>query len=84
MGIQLHKTIAISENGMVFNPSTGESFTTNETGLKIIKLLNSGNTQQEVMHALSTEYQMDSSGLERDLADFLDVLRHFQLLNENE
>jgi hypothetical protein len=35
--MRIRKNIAISENGFIFNPLTGDSFSVNETGIFIIQ-----------------------------------------------
>ena len=41
-------SLAISDNGFIFKPSTGESFTTNELGLIILNLLKEGKSADEI------------------------------------
>ena len=84
MAFRLHKSIAMSDQGMLFNPGSGESFSTNETGLRIIKLLNEGLSQHEILAALALEYEIENDFCERDLSDFFDMLKHFQLVTTNE
>jgi hypothetical protein len=80
MAFRLHKSIAMSDQGMLFNPVSGESFSTNETGLRVIKLLNEGMLQHEILEVLALEYEIENEFCERDLSDFFDMLKHFQLI----
>lgn len=84
MALRLHKTIAISDTGMIFNPTAGESFSTNEIGLRIIRLMNEGLSQPEILNKLKQEFTVESEYLERDLSDFQDLLKHFQLVADYE
>ena len=44
--IMVPKNLAISESGFLFSPSNGESFTLNELGIWIFKLLQSGKNKK--------------------------------------
>ena len=44
--MQINKNIAISDSGFVFNPSTGDSFSTNQVGLEIIRLLKENKSKE--------------------------------------
>jgi len=43
------KSLAISDSGFVFDPTTGHSFSTNAVGIEIINLLKSGSTIEDVI-----------------------------------
>ncbi len=74
------KHLAISEDGFIFDPTTGNSFTTNETGLFILRMLREGKTPEEIVKALSAEYDVDEGEAERDVLDFMEKLRRYKLL----
>ncbi len=76
---KLHR-LAISEEGFIFDPETGNSYTTNSTGIFILKLLKDGKSEEEILRALSEEYGVDEEEARRDLYDFLEQLRLYQLL----
>ncbi|MFA7409794.1 MAG: hypothetical protein WCY83_06175 [Bacteroidales bacterium] len=44
MNYKIKPGLRISDQGVVFDPSTGESFTVNETGLAILKSLRGNRT----------------------------------------
>ncbi len=75
---RLHK-LAVNEEGFVFDPSTGESFTVNQTGLRVMKLLKENQSSQIITKELMEEYEVSSEEAEKDVADFIDHLRSFQL-----
>jgi len=77
---QLNKEIAISEAGMLFNPSTGESFSVNPIGVRIIGYLKEGRSIKEIGTALADEYTTEPSAAERDVLDFISLLKHYQLI----
>ena len=76
--------LAISDEGFIFDPETGSSFTVNHTGLFILKLLKEGKSQDEIVDALVKEYGVDREEAARDLIDFLEQLRLNGLLEEEE
>jgi len=53
--------LAVSENGFLFMPNTGESFTVNETGREIISLLKEGLSEEEIITRMTEKY--DGNGL---------------------
>jgi len=80
--MRINKNIAISESGFIFNPSNGDSFSTNPVGMEIIRLLKEGNNKEEIIDDLTKRFQIDASTLEKDLGDFFLMLQNFQLLIE--
>jgi hypothetical protein len=52
--MNIRKNIAISENGFIFNPLTGDSFSVNETGLFILQKLKEGETRETIMPRLTS------------------------------
>ena len=66
--------LAISESGFVFDPASGQSFTVNETGLALIRLLQKNSEVQTVVKQLQQEYDIAVPELERDIEDFQDEL----------
>lgn len=77
--MNIRKNIAISENGFIFNPLTGDSFTVNETGLFILRRLKEGESHETIMKALQDEFELDANSTEIDLNDFLSMLKSYQL-----
>lgn len=82
--MRVSKNIAISDAGLVFNPVTGESFSTNPIGMEIIHLIREGKSNKAISESILTRYTTDPSTFEKDFHDFTEVLRHFNLLEENE
>jgi len=69
------KHLAINEEGFVFDPTTGNSYVVNPTGLFIIKKLREGLKEEEVVKALTEEFEVDENTARRDFYDFLEQLR---------
>ena len=82
--MHINKNIAISESGFIFNPSTGDSFSTNLLGQEIIRLLQSEKSVDEVMKSVQEKFSIDKQTLEKDLADFLYMLKSYQIIKEDE
>lgn len=74
-------SLAISDNGFIFKPSTGESFTTNEMGLFIIQLLKENKSGEEIINAIMEEFEVDSVTAGRDLYEYLDFLKREQMMD---
>jgi len=77
--MNIRKNIAISENGFIFNPLTGDSFSVNETGLFVLQKLKEGENREMIMQALQDEFELDANSAEIDLNDFLSMLKSYQL-----
>ncbi len=74
------KQLAISEEGFIFDPVTGNSFTTNGTGLFILEALKEGREEKEIVDLLTEEYGIDKESASRDLMDFMEQLRSYRLI----
>lgn len=76
----IKKNIATSSEGFLFNPSTGDSFSTNATGAEIINLLKQDKNLQEVSDEICNNYDVDKLLLERDIEDFTSLLKEYYIL----
>jgi PqqD family protein of HPr-rel-A system len=74
--------IALSENGFVFNPSTGDSFTLNNTGKEVMQLIKEAKNMDQIAELLLEKYDIDPVSLERYLTDFFNDLSLNNLLEE--
>ena len=81
--MKIRKNIAISENGFIFNPLTGNSFSINETGVAILQQLKDGVKSEDIVIFMMNEYEIDKHSAEKDLTDYLSMLKSYQL-TENE
>jgi len=73
--MKLRKNIATSEEGLVFNPGTGDSFTTNSTGTEVISLLKAEKPLPEIIETICSKYDVDKHQFEKDLDDFVAQLK---------
>ena len=78
--MKVNKNLAISENGFVFNPTTGDSFSVNELGAVIINEIKAGKSKSEIIERVSTTYNAEKSTIEKDFNEFLNVLSNHQLV----
>jgi len=69
------KRLALNDNGFVFDPVSGHSFSVNETGLILLRLLQEGLDANTVIEKVVQEYGADSREVERDLMDFSRLLK---------
>lgn len=72
--------LSISPEGLAFDPSTGDTYTVNATGLQIIRTLQDGGSPEDVVQTLTEKYQVAAADAQRDVADFQGRLRSLGLL----
>ena len=78
--MEINKNIAISESGFIFNPTTGDSFSTIPLGVEVITLLKDGKSLDEVIVLVLEKYDIEKSRLEKDLGDFFSMLTNYQII----
>jgi hypothetical protein len=77
----LKKNIATSEEGFVFNPGTGDSFSTNTIGGDIIALLKDNKSLKEISEIICKKYDVDKDQFEKDLDDFESQLKDYAIID---
>ena len=80
--MKLKSNIAVSESGFIFNPEIGTSFTTNSLGIAILKQLKEKTSPEEIKNSILKSYDIDAITCEKDLDDFLRIVKQFNLLEE--
>ncbi len=80
--MKLKSNIAISENGFMFDPYTGDSYNLNPTAVEILKLLKSGKTNEEIIAHFKEKYDVDEATLEQNIYDFVAMLNHYDLVEK--
>lgn len=68
--------LALSDNGFVFDPVTGNSFTVNGTGLSILKRLQHETDLDRIVASLCAEFDVEPLAAERDVIEFANLLRN--------
>lgn len=82
--MEIKKNIALSDTGFVFDPSTGNSFSTNPIGLEIIQYLRQGLSTEKIQEQLIKSYEVDKNTVENDLDDFVAMLSKLKLTGNHE
>jgi len=76
----IKKNIATNEMGFVFNPATGDSYSMNSTASSIIKWMKEGKSVSEIKKSLLETYDVEKASIEKDIEDFIQILREHNLL----
>ena len=72
--------LAVSDEGFVFDPTTGDSYLMNRVGTAIVRGLQQGRTDDEVVQDILQEFDCTEEKATRDVADFTDRLKSMHLL----
>ncbi len=78
--MQRLRSLALNPDGFAFDPTTGESFTLNATGLAVLEGLREGLSHEQLTARLAERFDVAPTDASHDLDDFLDHLRSFRLL----
>jgi len=78
--MKIKKNIAVSASGLIFNPDTGESFTVNPMGARIINDLKNGKEQDEIIREVILSHFVEKNTFEKDFEDFVVTLRNYSLI----
>jgi len=81
--MRLRKNIAVSDSGFIFNPGTGDSFSTNPIGIKIINMLKEQKDDEAIKTVIVEEYNVEVASFEMDFNDFMNMLKTYQLTETN-
>lgn len=73
------KNVALSETGFLFDPGTGNTFILNETALVIVQSLQKNRDKEEIVSAISEEFDAPVEQIERDYSDLLSQLTEMGL-----
>ncbi len=76
---KLHN-LALSDSGYIFDPTTGNSYTANETALFIINQLKQGFSSEEIVEKLTDEYEIDAHTADTDTITVIELLRSNYLI----
>lgn len=76
----IKKNIATNELGFVFNPATGDSYSTNPIAASIIGMMKEGKSLTEIKKRLFELYDADKITIEKDVDDFVHTLKENNLL----
>ena len=80
MNVENLKQLALNDNGFVFDPSSGYSYTANETGLAVLKMLAAGQTKDEIRTAILQDYEVSADNFDSDFDHYTLMLEAFNLV----
>jgi len=78
--MKIKKNIATSENGFIFNPATGDSFSANAMASAILLAIKSGASAIEIKQDILQKYEVNAEQLDRDWEDWIIQLKEANLL----
>lgn len=67
--------LAMNDSGFVFDPVNGRSFTANDIGLFLLRLLQDQYDMSALLDAVAKEFDVDVNVAERDITEFAGQLR---------
>jgi hypothetical protein len=73
--------LAISDNGFVFDPVAGATYSVNPTGLCVLQALKEGLGRDAIAHRLTTRFERPAQDPLRDVEEFIGMLRQHDLLS---
>lgn len=80
--MKIKPTIAINDNGFLFDPNTGESYTTNVVAREIIFMMKQNLPVDQIKANILERYDVDEVVFEKNLIDFIAMLQHYNLYEE--
>ncbi len=73
--------LAISDNGFIFDPLGGATFSVNATGLCVLQALKEGLDREAIAERLSERFEKAGPDPARDVDDFVRLLRQHALIS---
>lgn len=78
--MKLKSNIATSDNGFIFNPATGDSFSGNEMAAQLLAAMKSSKTEAEIKQDILNRYDVSENQLDRDWDNWMLQLKEANLL----
>ncbi|WDF80600.1 PqqD family protein [Mucilaginibacter sp. KACC 22773] len=78
--MKIKSNIATSENGFIFNPATGDSFSGNTIAALLLLAMKSGKTESEIKQDILDRYNVSERQLDLDWEDWMVQLKEANLL----
>ncbi|PKN72406.1 MAG: HPr-rel-A system PqqD family protein [Candidatus Cloacimonetes bacterium HGW-Cloacimonetes-3] len=75
-------TLAVNKNGFIFDPENGISYTVNDTGLFILRHLQKGVEQEELLNLLTEEYEVSKEHVRSDMEHYMAMLKALHLVED--
>jgi hypothetical protein len=80
--MKLKKNIATSEAGFIFNPGTGDSYSSNPIGSEILSHLKEEFDRKAMIDLICLKYDVDRIQFEKDFDEFISQLTDNNLLDD--
>lgn len=77
----IKRNIATNEFGFIFNPATGDSFSSNAIAAEIIQMMKDSLSVNDIKKSLMEKYDVDRPTLEKDMDEFITLLKENNLLS---
>ena len=74
------KDIAVSESGFLFDPYSGSTFNTNDTGRLILQLLKEGKDIETIQSEIRNHFKITEEDIRSDIYEFINPLKEAELL----
>jgi len=81
--MKIRRNIAISDSGFIFNPDTGESFSTNSIAVELFNMLKEEKTFDKISEEIMKNYHVESATFEKDFHDFISILDQYNLSEDD-
>lgn len=72
--------LALSEEGFIFDPMSGQSYQVNPTGILIFKELRANRSVPEIVPVLTEAFDVSAEEAERDIVDFIERLKRYGMV----
>jgi len=82
--MKIRKHVAISDSGVIFNGSTGDSFSMNPIAVDILNHIKANESEEQIKQSLLEKYDVNPDRLDGDLYDFISHLHQLNLLENEE
>ncbi len=73
--------LVVNPEGFIFDPTFGEVFTVNQTGIDVLKNLKENKTNRDIALELTSNYPVTHEEAEKDIDDFISHLRTYYLID---
>jgi len=82
--MNVKQNLIIADTGFVFDPDTGDSFSVNNSARELLEKMKEGRNTEEITSYITEKYDVDSLRFQRYLEDFIQALRHYNIMEEDE
>jgi PqqD family protein of HPr-rel-A system len=72
--------LAINDEGFIFDPLTGQSFTVNQTGIALLGGMKRGEDELQLAARLHQTFDVEEAEARSDVRDFIEHLRSLKLV----